>query len=416
MVYVINHRKQPLMPCSPRTARLLLRDGKARVEHRAPFTIRLLDGSAGYRQEIVASLDTGSTVLGCAAVTNGEVIYQSEVTLRNDIASKMDQRRMYRRTRRIRNTRYRPARFNNRSASTRKGRLPPSLKSKLDSHLREIRFVESILPVTRWRFELAAFDIHKIVNPDVAGPGYQEGPQKGYYNTKQYVLHRDGYACQSGQKVKHHHRLHVHHIIYRSNKGPDNPKNLVTLCEDCHDALHAGAFVLNNKGKRSRTKHATEIGILKSRLHQCDVPHEVTYGYETKFKRERLGLPKTHANDAIAACLEEGEAVLPTDAILIKRHIAAGDYQQTTGKRSEKRIPTGKLFGLRKGDKIATSRGIGFIKGKRSTGYFSVANLDGQQIHASEKVQRCVRLSARTTTQTECLSINQLNQRRMKST
>ncbi len=57
-----------------------------------------------------------------------------------------------------------------------------------------------------------------------------------------------------------------------------------------------------------------------------------------------------------------------------------GDYQQTSGQRSEQRIPTGKLFGLRKFDLVATPNGVGFVKGKRSTGYFAIAGFDDTPI------------------------------------
>lgn len=398
---MLNPLAKPLMPCSARTARVLLRSGKAKVVQKTPFVIQLAHGSSGYKQEIVGGLDTGSKVVGCAATVNGHVVYQSEVELRNDISGKLESRASFRRTRRGNKTRYRPMRWNNRKASCRKGRIAPSVQSKIDSHIREVRFVESILPVSRWNFELAAFDIHKITNPDVSGTGYQEGALKDYYNVKQYVLHRDGYTCQSGHKGKHSAKLHVHHRIFRSNGGSNEPGNLTTLCETCHDALHAGSLVLP-KAKRSKTKHATEMGIIKSQLAKGPVIHQATFGYETKFKREQvLKLPKSHANDAVAICMEVGHLVEPLATILIKKHVCKGDYKQTAGARSEKRMPTGKLFGLRKFDKVSTTRGIGFVKGKRSTGYFSIADLDGNVIHTSEKVANCKRITARSTTQVE---------------
>src|SRR5262249_35065859 len=156
------------------------------------------------------------------------------------------------------------------------------------------RFVESILPVSRWKVELASFDIHKIINPDVEGVGYQDGAQKGYYNVKAYVLHRDGYKCQSGQKCKHSATLHVHHVVFRSGGGSDAPSNLVTLCETCHDDLHAGKYTL--KVGRSQTKHATEVGIIKRVLATIGWLFTATFGYETKYKREQcLGWAKSHA-------------------------------------------------------------------------------------------------------------------------
>jgi hypothetical protein len=84
---------------------------------------------------------------------------------------------------------------------------------------------------------------------------------------------------------------------------------------------------------------------------------------------------------------------------LHKRHVSKGDYQQTKGIRSEKIIPVGKLFGLKKHDYIQTPQGIGFIKGKRSSGYFALETILGEKIHASANIKKnTVRLSARTTT------------------
>jgi hypothetical protein len=411
MVYVLNKFGKPLMPCSSRKARLLLSGKKAKVIIRTPFTIQLLQGSTDYKQNIIAGLDTGSVTIGCAATANDQVIYQSEVTLRNDISKKLKERASFRKNRRGRKTRYRKAKFNNRCSSTTKGRLPPSIKSKIDSHYREIRFVESILPVSQWVFELASFDIHKITNPDVSGKEYQNGIKKDFYNVKQYILYRDNYKCQSSQKAKHGKKLHVHHIQFSSNGGSDSPNNLITLCEVCHKNLHNGEFIL--KGKKSKTKHATEMGIIKSKLNKSSIKHKITYGYETKFKREQfLKLDKSHANDAIAICLNDGQIVKSMKTVLIKKHICKGDYKQTNGSHSEIKIPTGKLFGFRKGDKVKTSKGIGFIKGKRSSGYFSISDLDNNIIHASEKVKNCIKIAARTTTQTEEINLDKLILRR----
>jgi hypothetical protein len=399
LAFILNHHGKPLMPCSPAKARLLLKEGKAKVVRRDPFTIKLLFGSSGYRQEVIAGMDTGSKTVGAAAVANGKVLYQAEIALRNDVSGKLEQRAMYRSHRRYRKTRYRPARFDNRASMRADGRLAPSIRSKVESHTRERDFVESILPVARWKVELASFDIHKITNPDVQGVGYQQGVQKGYYNTKAYVLHRDNYTCQSGRKCKHSPKLHVHHVIFRSQGGSDDPSNLTTLCETCHDDLHAGKFTL--KGKRSPTKHATEIGIIKRVLAAIGWLFTATFGYETKYKREQcLGWPKSHAADAVAVCCGDGDVVMPNPTVVRKRHVAKGDYQQTFGKRSEKRIPTGKLFGLRKFDLVSTPKGVGFVKGKRSSGYFEIAELDGTPIHHSIRATSCVRLSARTTTLT----------------
>jgi 5-methylcytosine-specific restriction endonuclease McrA len=395
-VYVLNKQGSPLMPTKPVIARLLLIGGKAKVIRKIPFTIKLLVDTTEYKQEVVAGMDTGSKTVGCAAIANGKIIYQSEVQIRQDVSKKMEQRRMYRRNRRNRKTRYRKARLQNRAPIRKEGKLAPSIESKVNSHLREKIFVESILPVSGWRVETASFDIHKISNPDVGELNYQKGSQKGFYNVKAYVLYRDGYQCQKCKTQKG--KLHVHHIVFRSNGGTNAPNNLITLCKSCHDKLHNGEFEI--KGVRSKTKHATEIGIIKSQLKKRFDEFEETFGYETKFKREQiLQLPKTHYYDAVAICCEEGEVVDLSTTVYFKKHVGKGNYQQRKGKHSEKVIPTGKLFGLRKFDCIQTPKGVGFIKGKRSTGFFAISDLDGNVISSSVNIKKdCIRLSARTTT------------------
>lgn len=393
-VYVLNKEGKPLMPCKQVIARLLLKEGKAKCIRRTPFTIKLLVDTTEYKQEVVAGMDTGSKTIGCATIANGKVVYQSEVQIRQDVSKKTEQRKMYRRNRRGRKTRYRKARWQNRSSMRKEGRLAPSIKSKVNSHLREKKFVESILPVSNWKVETASFDIHNVKRWD-----YQKGNQKGFYNVKAYVLHRDGYQCQKCKTKKG--KLHVHHVVFRSNGGTDSPENLIVLCSDCHDKLHKGEFEI--KGIRSKTKHATDVGILKSQLEKQFGDFEETFGYQTKFNREQiLKLPKTHYNDAVAICCEEGEIIDISSTVYFKKHVSKGDYQQTKGSRSEKRIPTGKLFGLRKFDYIQHPLGFGFVKGKRSTGFFAISDLEGKAINPSVNVKKdCIRLKARTTTLTE---------------
>lgn len=404
LVFVVSKQGKPLMPCSAGKARKLLNSQKAKVIRKTPFTLKLLYGSTGYIQEVKAAMDTGSKKIGTAASFQKKVLYQSEVELRGDVSSRMEQRAMYRRSRRSRKTRYRPARFDNRGKA---GKLAPSLQSKLDSHLREKKAVERILPISQWVVELASFDIHKISDPQVSkqqGWTYQQGKQKDFYNVKAYILHRDQYCCQHCQKTGGI-SLQVHHIQFKSEGGTDTPENLITLCENCHTRLHAGHLgqTISEKLKKktqSKTKHATQIGILKSQILKSEWKFQEAFGFETKFRREQeLQLPKTHYYDAVALSTQGYSELLFPNPVYFKKHVSVGDYQQASGAHSEKKIPTGKLFGLRKFDQIQTPKGIGFIKGKRSTGYFAITRLDGTKIHDSVNVKKeCIRLQARTTT------------------
>lgn len=419
LAFVLNLHGKPLMPCKAQKAKKLLKLGKGKVVRRSPFTIKLTCGSSGYKQEFTAGMDTGSKVIGTAVVRkSGQLVYQAETHLRGEeIKSKMDQRRMYRRTRRGRKTRYRKPRFLNRKASTRLERLPPSTRHKVQAHLKEKTFIESILPVSKWRLELASFDIHAISNPNVSKTAwwtYQRGDMYGFQNLKQYVLKRDDYLCRScKKKTKTNTELHVHHIKFRSNGGTDTKNNLITLCKPCHDKLHKRKNAQNHslklKPRPVNTKHATEVSVVASQLRKHFGDFEETFGFITKVDRMEQSLKKRHFIDA-AVIASKGQSVKLIDKTIVRRYIAKGDYQQTKGARSEKTIPTGKLYGLRKFDLINTPKGIGFVKGKRSSGYFSIGDIHGKAIHNSVKVKTDInRLSARNITLTAMENFDSTN-------
>ena len=209
VVYVINKHGKPLMPCKPRKARILLKQGKAKVINREPFTIQLLYGSSGYKQLISLGVDAGSKTIGLSATTDKEILFEAEVELRNDIVELLATRRQHRRNRRHRKTRYRKPRFRNRNKP--KGWLAPSIQNKIESHLKAVRMAHKILPITHTIIEVASFDIQKIKNPDISGKEYQEGDQLGFWNTREYVLWRDKHQCQ-GRKGCKNKVLNVHHI------------------------------------------------------------------------------------------------------------------------------------------------------------------------------------------------------------
>ncbi|MER3429279.1 MAG: hypothetical protein C4334_14545 [Pyrinomonas sp.] len=66
MVFVLDKRKRPLMPCTEKRARLLLRRGRAVVHWLHPFTIRLKDRllEESGLQPVGLKLDPGSKGAG----------------------------------------------------------------------------------------------------------------------------------------------------------------------------------------------------------------------------------------------------------------------------------------------------------------------------------------------------------------
>ena len=195
MVYVISQNGQPLMPTENHAkVRILLKNKKAKVIKRCPFTIQLAYDSTNYTQDITLGVDSGSKHIGLSATTRSKVLFESDVELRNDIVNLLSTRKQNRRTRRNHKTRYRKPRFNNRRRK--EGWLAPSVQNKVDSHLTVIRKVHDILPITKVIVEVASFDIQKIKNPMISGTEYQQGEQLDFWNVREYVLFRDGHICQ----------------------------------------------------------------------------------------------------------------------------------------------------------------------------------------------------------------------------
>lgn len=155
-VYVLDNDGQPLMPTSRfGKVRRLLKSKQAKVVKRCPFTIQLLYKTTDFTQEATLGVDTGSKHAGFAVYSKDKILYQSQIELRDDIKSKMENRRKARRFRRNRKTRYRKLRFQNRRNSIKLDRLPPSIKSKVNSHIKEIEYIKSILPITNLVLEVA---------------------------------------------------------------------------------------------------------------------------------------------------------------------------------------------------------------------------------------------------------------------
>ena len=385
LVYVLKQNGQPFMPTERfGKVRRLLKEGKAKVVRREPFTIRLLyEPETDVVQECYCGVDTGSRHVGVAVVGNDRVLYQSQTELRNDIKKKMDKRRGFRRGRRIRKTRYSKPRFLNRRNSIREDRLPPSVRHKVQAHIDEIEFCKKILPVSDLILEVSQFDTALMKNPSLMNEkirkwGYQKGFNYGYSSRREAILHRDNYTCQCCGKKNC--RLEVHHIKFRSNGGTDDEENLITLCEDCHKSIHAGTIVLNKKPKKSKNlKYATHMSIIRSYLLK-EYPNAIeTFGFVTSENRHRLNIPKDHYIDACVIA-SGGLEFRELDVIYRKRRVSVQDRVLTKSVRGEQKLPTGKIFGFKKFDKVEYLGETCFIKARRSSGAFVLMDIDNNSI------------------------------------
>lgn len=376
-VYVLNKSGKALMPCKPQKARKLLKNDKAKVVNRTPFTIQLLYGSSGYKQEINLGVDAGSRHIGLSATTKKQELFKAEVELRQDISKLLENRRSLRRSRRNRKLRYRPARFNNRG---KKGKIAPSIQHKIDSHLEIIKKVCRILPVTNIVVETAEFDISKLNNPNIKSREYQNGQGKGFYNTKSAVLNRDNYECQiCGKKDV---RLEVHHIVFRSQGGSNRIDNLVTLCSDCHKKIHNGDICFKKKVKSFR--HASHMNVMRKKLIDSlkNIYDNVfeTFGYLTKYNREKLNISKSHSSDAfvISHNFDAERIDVEYQYKKVRRHNRQlHKSKPVKGGKRRRNQSNYVVNGFRRFDKVMYNDIECFVTGKRGSGYFQLKTFDG---------------------------------------
>jgi hypothetical protein len=92
-----------------------------------------------------------------------------------------------------------------------------------------------------------------------------------------------------------------------------------------------------------------------------------------------------------------------TNTVLIKKCVSGGDYQLSKGIRSEQKIPTCKIQGFKKFDKVKYLGKEYFIKGRMSTGYVILMDIQGNKIDFKDapkvmrtpKMKNMERISAR---------------------
>ena len=190
MVYILSKNGQPLMPTEDhRKVRLLLKNKKAVVTKRTPFTIRILGTSHNYKQLVTLGIDAGSKHVGISASTETRELLAAELKPRNDVTSLMSTRLQFRRSRRNRKTRYRQIRFDNRVHSKHTGWLAPSVEVKIHNHIQGINLACKILPVTEIRIETAEFNLQRLKameegKPIPVGTDYQLGEMYDEYNVR----------------------------------------------------------------------------------------------------------------------------------------------------------------------------------------------------------------------------------------
>lgn len=401
-VFVKNMRGEPLMPCSQRKARLLLKEGKTKIINYKPFTIQLLQATGETTQEVHLGVDTGAKHIGIAATSEDKVLIKGEIELRDGIHESMISRSMLRRNRRNRNLRHRPTRYLNRKRKDRW--LPPTVQSKLDATFMWIDKFSKLLPNPILHIEVGKFDTQKMINPDITNEEYQNGQCTGYYDVRYFVFARDNYTCQVCKKRNK--ILNTHHIIYKSKGGTDRADNLITVCADCHTSENhkAGGILYNWMIKHKKVKQykeATFMNIVRKRTFEKYPNAIITYGSETSPYRKELGLDKTHYNDAIAISKIKNIKENPNEWFYIKQFRkkkrslhesiptrGRKKEKNTTAKRNVKNVPS--RNGWYMNDMVLFDNKIGWIygfSGGENGKECVIRDINGENIRDSKRVK-----------------------------
>lgn len=321
-IFVLDTNKRPLNPIHAAQARQLLRNKKAAVFRRFPFTLILKESSLDSPVSTLRlKIDPGAKHTGLALVNdaNGEVIFATELKHRGfAIRDALTSRRQLRRSRRARKTRYRAPKFLNRTRP--KGWLAPSLQSRIDNIKTWVEKLRKFAPIQAISQELVRFDMQLMRNPDIQGKEYQQGTLTGY-ETREYLLEKWGRQCAyCGAKDV---PLQVEHIHPKAKGGSNSISNLTLSCEKCN--IKKGTKDINEFLKKDPTRlekilkqakrpladaaavNTTRFALLEI-LKATGLPVETGSGGLTKFNRSQQNLEKAHWIDA--ACVGESTPTL----------------------------------------------------------------------------------------------------------
>ncbi|GAA6617063.1 RNA-guided endonuclease IscB [Scytonema sp. NUACC26] len=427
-VFVIDINKKPLNPIHPAQPRQLLRNKKAAVYRRFPFTIILKVTFTTPVQPLRLKIDPGSQMTGIAIVNDstGEVVFVAEIKHRGfAIRDSLNSRKQLRRSRRNRKTRYRQPplhewfRKGNKQPCPKQrhaGWLAPSLRSRIDNiktwveRLRKVALIEAISQ------ELVRFDMQLIRNPNIQGKEYQQGTLFGY-ETREYLLEKWNRQCAyCGIKDV---PLQIEHIHCRAKGGSNSITNLTLSCEKCN--LKKGTKDIKEFLKKDPTRlekilkqakqplidaaavNTTRFALLEA-LRTTNLPVETGSGGLTKFNRTQQSIPKTHYFDA--ACVGQSTPILNIKGVRPLLITANGYGTRQICRTDKYGFPnrhcsrTKFHFGFQTGDivkaVVTTGKKVGEYVGRiatRATGSFNISTKAGLIQGISHKY--CKRIHAK---------------------
>ncbi|RAM51409.1 MAG: HNH endonuclease [Hapalosiphonaceae cyanobacterium JJU2] len=414
-VFVIDSEKRPLNPIHSAQARQLLRNKKAAIFKRFPFTIILKESCPDSPvQSLRLKIDPGAKFTGIALVNDGtgEVVFAAELKHRGfAIRDALTSRRQLRRSRRARKNRYRKPRFLNRTRP--EGWLAPSLQSRVENIKTWVKKLRKLAPIQSISQELVRFDMQLMRNPEIEGKEYQQGTLAGY-ETREYLLEKWGRQCAyCGVKDV---PLQIEHIHPRAKGGSNSITNLTLSCEKCNTkkgTKDIKDFLKKDPSKLSKilaqakrplfyaaAVNTTRFALLNE-LKETGLPVETGSGGLTKFNRSQQNLSKTHWLDA--TCVGKSTPILKVKGIK-PLLITANGHGSRQSCRTDKfgfpnrYVPKFKFVkGFQTGDivkcVVLSGKKIGEYVGRvavRTTGSFNISPKKGLIQGISHKFCKCI--------------------------
>lgn len=392
MVFVLNKSKKPCDMVSNAQARILLKLQLAVVHKIYPFTIRLKDNYyADYDKTYTVKLDPGSKTTGIAITDDkNSVVMLAELEHRGHIIKKgLYSRGAIRHFRRQRKTRYRGARFLNRTRPN--GWLAPSVKSRADNVINFIRKYKKLLNISKVEIERVSFDTAQMSSDvELHGKDYQQG---ALYQTKlrNFIFSRSNGKCTyCGKQAQE-----VDHIIPRSKGGTDSVNNLTASCRACNEKksnLSIKEFSklvgkdFNKLKPKALPKDASIVQSARNymimEISKLVADAKSYDAWLTKYNRDELGLTKQHYYDALSVGNIQDYKFL-TDKVLIITAYGRGSRQMCRMDRFgfPRTSPKGSKFvkGFQTGDIVKAIVPSGLKRGEylgrvavRSSGYFNI--------------------------------------------
>ena len=308
--FVLDSKGNKLAPTNTNKAWILIRKKKAKLLQKYPMAIQLkYEVEANEETEMICGIDDGSRHIGIVLIqkckTYNKPIFKGTIELRQDVKGLMDTRRGYRRYKRN-HKRYRKAKFYNRGASTRKGRIAPSILQKKQSTIRIVNQLLRFINIKEYHLEDVAVDIRALTEGKKLYRWQYQKSNRLDENIRKSIILRDNCKCMECGKSNC--VLEVHHIVPKRLNGKNNQDNLITLCSSCHDETKGQEelFIKHYQnminGKNIRFDYAQHVmqgkSWLRNELSKLGNLLLATGG-DTANKRIDWGIKKSHSNDAL---------------------------------------------------------------------------------------------------------------------